>query len=100
MINSLVSIARFFLFLQVAVGVILLVGSAILYLLFGSGIIWQLVTPATLGLGLLVGAGFTAVLFQISDRLAELIAQGAGRPHAPPAAPHDARREPTIGRPR
>lgn len=96
MINGLVKFAKIFLVIQVTVGATLF-GVLILILgVTGSVTMWQIIAMAGGGFSLLAAAGFAAVLFQISDRLAELIAQGETKSQLQGVPTGEFRREPTL----
>ncbi|TYB85842.1 hypothetical protein [Oceaniovalibus sp. ACAM 378] len=96
MINALVGFAKFFLVVQVIVGGSLFVGLALILSFTGTVTMWQMLAMAGGGVGLLATAGFAAVLFQISDRLAQLIAQGSTGRQSPATITHTPRREPSL----
>lgn len=84
MMNFLVAVARVFLLTQLAVGLIIL-GFMGLVLVTGGQFSWvQMAGLCGVAFVLLAMAGFTAILFQISDRLGELVQQGRSSVAAPP----------------
>jgi len=96
MINALVAFAKFFLVVQVIVGGSLFVGLALILSFSGTVTMWQMLAMAGGGVGLLATAGFAAVLFQISDRLAQLISQNQTGPQVLPRQGGTSRREPAL----
>lgn len=96
MINALVWFAKLFLVAQVTAGIAILTLLAWWMALDEPLTLLRFLSIVGVGVGLLASAGFAAVLFQISDRLAELIAQGEAKAHGQTITTGTARREPSL----
>ncbi|WP_226780412.1 hypothetical protein [Oceaniglobus trochenteri] len=100
MVNVLAGLARLLLVLQAALAIVVLVVAAVGMQNAAPSSGWQGVAPFLVGFALLASAGFTAVLFQISDRLGAIhktLQHGAPRSDTPAGSPPGSkRREPTL----